>query len=67
VEVDGPSHFLSSPPGRLNGAALLRNRLLEARGWRVVSVPVMTGWRPHAEQGQQVARDYLLSLGVGPS
>ncbi|KAG1660814.1 hypothetical protein FOA52_010239 [Chlamydomonas sp. UWO 241] len=66
VEVDGPSHFLSSPSGRLEGAALLRNRLLEARCWRVVSVPVMTGWVPHAKQGQQAARDYLLSLGVGP-
>jgi hypothetical protein len=59
VEVDGPHHFLSSPPCRLNGATLLRNRLLEAR------VPVVIGWRPHAKQGQQAARDYLLSLGVG--
>ncbi|KAG1661634.1 hypothetical protein FOA52_007515 [Chlamydomonas sp. UWO 241] len=66
VEVDGPSHFLSSLPGRLDGATLLRNRMLEARGWRVVSVPVMTGWRSHAKQGQQAVRDYLLSLGVGP-
>ncbi|KAG1660821.1 hypothetical protein FOA52_010246 [Chlamydomonas sp. UWO 241] len=66
VEVDGPSHFLRNPPGRLNGAALLRNRLLEARGWRVVSVPVMTGWVPRAKQGQQAAQEYLLSLGVGP-
>ncbi|KAG1677580.1 hypothetical protein FOA52_014478 [Chlamydomonas sp. UWO 241] len=66
VEVDGPQHFLSSPSGRLNGATLLRNRLLEARGWRVVSVPARTGWDPHAEQGQHAARDYLVSLGVGP-
>ncbi|KAG1660825.1 hypothetical protein FOA52_010250 [Chlamydomonas sp. UWO 241] len=64
VEVDGPSHFLSSPLGRLNEATLLCNRMLKARGW-VVSVPVMTGWVPHATQGQQTARDYLLSLGVG--
>jgi hypothetical protein len=67
VEVDGPQHFLSSPPGRLDGATLLRNRLLEACGWWVVSVPVMTGWVPCAKQGQQAVRDYLLSLGVGPS
>jgi predicted component of type VI protein secretion system len=66
VEVDGPYHFLSNSPGRLDGATLLRNRLLEARGWRVVSVPVRTGWDPHAKRGQQAARDYLLSLGVGP-
>jgi hypothetical protein len=66
VEVDGPSHFLSNSPGRIDGATLLRNRMLEARGWRVVSVPVRTGWQPHAKRGQQAARDYLLSLGVGP-
>ncbi|KAG1669327.1 hypothetical protein FOA52_014889 [Chlamydomonas sp. UWO 241] len=66
VEVDGPQHFLSSPPDRLDGATLLRNRLLEARGWRVVGVPVMTGWVPVAKQGQQAARDYLLNLVVGP-
>ncbi|KAG1653888.1 hypothetical protein FOA52_011710 [Chlamydomonas sp. UWO 241] len=66
VEVDGPTHHLSSPLGRLNGAALLRNRLLEARGKRVVSVPVMTGWVVVAKKGQQAAQDYLLSLGVGP-
>jgi hypothetical protein len=66
VEVDGPSHFLNNTPSRLDGATLLRNRLLEARGWRVVSVPVMTGWVPHARRGQQAARDYLLSLGAGP-
>ncbi|KAG1677590.1 hypothetical protein FOA52_014488 [Chlamydomonas sp. UWO 241] len=67
VEVNGPTHFLSSPPGRLNGATLLRNRLLEARSWRVVSVPARTGWDPRAKEGQQAARDYLLSLGVEPS
>jgi hypothetical protein len=66
VEVDGPSHFLSNQPGRLDGATLLRNRMLEARGWQVVSVPVMTGWVPRAKRGQQAARDYLISLGVGP-
>ncbi|KAG1661642.1 hypothetical protein FOA52_007523 [Chlamydomonas sp. UWO 241] len=65
VEVDGPSHFLNFPPDRLVGAALLRNRLLESRGWRVESAPVMTGWLPHARLGEQVARDYLTSLGVG--
>ncbi|KAG1672119.1 hypothetical protein FOA52_001706 [Chlamydomonas sp. UWO 241] len=67
VEVDGPSHFLSNQPGTLGGATLLRNWLLEARGWRVVSVPVRTGWEPLAKQGKQARRDYLLSLGVGSS
>ncbi|KAG1673218.1 hypothetical protein FOA52_013098 [Chlamydomonas sp. UWO 241] len=66
VEVDGPTHFLSNAPTVPNGTTRLRNRLLEARGWRVVSVPARTGWDPHAKRGQQAARDYLLSLGVGP-
>ncbi|KAG1673213.1 hypothetical protein FOA52_013093 [Chlamydomonas sp. UWO 241] len=66
VEVDGPTHFLSNAPTVPNGATRLRNRLLEARGWRVVSVPARTGWDPHAKRGQQAAREYLLSLGVGP-
>jgi hypothetical protein len=58
---------MSNQAGRLDGATLLRNRMLEARGWRVLSVPVMTGWVPLAKQGEQAARDYyLLSLGVGP-
>jgi hypothetical protein len=41
VEADGPTHFLSN--GQPDGATRLRNRLLQARGWRVVSVPV-TEW-----------------------
>lgn len=45
IEVDGPMHFLACKDpstGRLvlNGRTKLRNRLLEARGWRVLSVPV---------------------------
>ncbi|KAG1673210.1 hypothetical protein FOA52_013090 [Chlamydomonas sp. UWO 241] len=66
VEVDGPTHFLSNAPTAPNGATCLRNRLLEERSWRVVSVPARTGWDPHAQRGQQAAREYLLSLGVGP-
>ncbi|KAG1653887.1 hypothetical protein FOA52_011709 [Chlamydomonas sp. UWO 241] len=52
VEVDGPQHFMSSPPDRLGGVTLLRNQLLEARGWRVVSVPVVTGWVRAAKEDQ---------------
>ena len=40
LEVDGPSHHLAMPGGgrRLDGPTLIRNRCLEFRGWRVVSV-----------------------------
>ena len=47
VEMDGPSHFLSPSSSAtpfdgevLDGSTAFRNRLLSARGWRVVSVPV---------------------------
>ncbi len=47
IEVDGPFHFMSNKPTMVTGETLLRNALLEARGWRVVSVPVGMGtmWR----------------------
>ena len=40
LEVDGPCHLVTGPDGerRLDGPTLVRNRCLEARGWRVVSV-----------------------------
>ena len=47
IEVDGPSRFLAasstaswSGGKTLGGSTALRNRLLSARGWRVVNVPV---------------------------
>jgi hypothetical protein len=63
VEVDGPTHFLSNAPSLPNGPTRLRNRLLEARGWHVVSV-LVTEWSRRAAQGKQAAHDYLTSLGV---
>jgi len=41
IEVDGPSHFVSRCRGEHapNGATLLKQRLLKAAGWCVVSVP----------------------------
>jgi len=39
IEVDGPTHFLQQPQHAPNGSTLLRNRLLAAHGWKVVSVP----------------------------
>jgi hypothetical protein len=39
IEVDGPTHFLQAPQHTLDGSTQLRNRLLSAHGWTVVSVP----------------------------
>ncbi|KAG1655866.1 hypothetical protein FOA52_012516 [Chlamydomonas sp. UWO 241] len=63
MEVHGPTHFLSNAPTVPNGTTRLRTRVLEARGWRVVSVPVIE-WDRQAARGTQAARDYLISLGV---
>ncbi|KAG1675688.1 hypothetical protein FOA52_002397 [Chlamydomonas sp. UWO 241] len=63
VEMDGPTHFLSNAPTVPNGSTRLRNRLLEARGWRVVSVPVAK-WSRQVVKGGQAARNYLTSLGA---
>jgi hypothetical protein len=61
IEVDGPHHFMSNEPEMATGATTLRNLLLEARGWRVVSVPV----GPHApweRLGAKGREAYLRSL-----
>ena len=55
MEVDGPSHFLSSSSTHsgsavLDGSTALKNRLLSARGWMVVSVPVEE-WGRLPQQG----------------
>ena len=40
MEIDGPSHFTSNEPRRLNGASILKTRVLHACGWdHVVRVP----------------------------
>jgi hypothetical protein len=38
IEVDGPQHF-TLPGNRLDGPTQCRNRVLEAQGWTVVSIP----------------------------
>lgn len=38
IEVDGPLHFLQ-PDNRLDGPTQSRNRALEVRGYKVVSIP----------------------------
>jgi hypothetical protein len=58
VEVDGPTHFTINNPKRMNGSTVLRNRFLEARGWRVVSVPV-EAWSRVPQGGK---KQYLLDL-----
>ena len=65
-EVDGPTHFLHPLPsseGRpsllYNGNTLLRNRLLEARGWRLISIPAVEWDRLKAREARA---DYLKGL-----
>ena len=53
IDVDGPSHFVRGAEGRPrpNGNTLLRRRLLEASGWRVVSVPYFEWDKARASGG----------------
>ena len=57
--MDGPSHYVTSSSSsgalRLNGATQLRNRLLEARGWRMVSVPAVQRTRMPGGQAARLA------------
>ena len=54
LEVDGPTHFLQN--GRQNGSTLLRNRMLKAHGWCVVTV----NYRVWSEQQSQEQREEYL-------
>ena len=54
VEVDGPSHFLRNTRAP-NGPTLARQRLLEARGWRVASVPWFEWAECHGDAAAQEA------------
>ena len=57
IEVDGPSHFLHTRgEHRPNGPTLLKRRLLEAVGWRLISVPFYE-W--DALNSLEAQRDYL--------
>ena len=58
IEVDGPTHFMRNNLTRMNGATLLRNRMLESRGWRVVSVSV----KQWSKMSPAVRKKYLLDL-----
>jgi hypothetical protein len=59
VEVDGPTHF-TWPGQRLTGETLARNRALERRDYRVVSVPLNPGW--DQQRGQQQRQQFLQRL-----
>jgi hypothetical protein len=59
VEVDGPYHF-TWPGQHLTGITLARNRALEQRGYRLMSVPVTSGWEH--QRGQQQRQQYLQAL-----
>eukprot|EP01024_Parvocaulis_polyphysoides_P011934 TRINITY_DN14223_c2_g1_i1.p2 TRINITY_DN14223_c2_g1~~TRINITY_DN14223_c2_g1_i1.p2 ORF type:complete len:134 (-),score=22.70 TRINITY_DN14223_c2_g1_i1:102-458(-) len=39
LQVDGPYHFLGNYQSKFNKKTLLRNELLQHRGWRVISIP----------------------------
>ena len=57
LEVDGPSHFLQDE--RQDGSTQLRNRMLAAHGWRVVSVDYRE-WDEMKTQAQR--QEYLRRL-----
>ena len=56
VEVDGPQHFMRD--GSLTTNTKMRNLLLEARGWTVVSVPV-DEWDRLEQRGRGACLEYL--------
>lgn len=62
VEVDGPSHYLKGEWGgasrEMTGPTKLRNRQLEALGWRVVVVPY---WEWDQNKNSQAERHAYLS------
>ena len=59
IEVDGPSHFVRDTGGDHlpNGPTLLKERLLRAADWRVVSVPFYE-WDALGNS-REAQRDYL--------
>lgn len=53
VEVDGPHHFTANGQRPL-GEMRARHRLLEVRGWSVLSVPYFI-WSPHTDDAAHMA------------
>ena len=52
IEADGPYHFLS-PDMRVTGDTLFRNRCLQARGYKVFSVPTYIWDKLKGSQAKQ--------------
>ena len=74
VEVDGPHHFTANGQKPL-GEMCARHRLLDMRGWSVLSVPYFV-WTKHADDAAHIvflrqvsvcARHRLLQLCVPAS
>jgi hypothetical protein len=61
IEVDGPSHFTSNTRECL-GLTLARRRLLEARGWQVLSVPYFDWAALPAQDGGSGRCAYMAAL-----
>lgn len=61
IEVDGPSHF-SENTRRPTGNLRARNRMLEARGCTVISIPYFTWWY---FQDRPAQAHYLQQVGLG--
>ena len=57
IEVDGPHHFTCNTLMPL-GEMRARSRLLESRGWEVISIPFFK-W---SHQKAQVQKDFLLKV-----
>ena len=56
--MDGPTHFMANALDMPNGSTLWRNRMLQLRGWQVVSVPAVEWSRVGGNAEKQ--RAYLL-------
>ena len=65
VECDGPSHFEKNMEKSLTHKTILRNRGLERRGWRVLSIPYFE-WQEatDTETHRKYLEDKLAAVGV---
>ena len=52
-------HFMANAPDVPNGSTVWRNRMLQLRGWQVISVPVVQ-WQRQLGGGFEKQRAYLL-------
>lgn len=65
IECDGPSHFEKNMEKSMTHKTIIRNRGLERRGWRVVSIPYFEWQEANAnETHRKYLEDKLASVGV---